>query len=101
MAFPKPPSSQMAVRLRKAALAVDDAMEARDELIVEALKAGASQRLVGEAIGLTQQRVMQIAHARGWPDAREKNRRAKAKAERDRWRQDVIDYIAAHGRPER
>lgn len=57
-----------------------EARQERDELIVQALRAGAGLRTVASIVGMSYSSVREIGLKNGWPDEKETRRR---KAERD------------------
>lgn len=76
----------LAAELRDAVAGMEAARARRDELIVKALRGGASVREVGAHVGLTGTQIMNIGHAAGWPTEEIKAQRAAERAENDRWR---------------
>ena len=89
MVPPKPVPPTTAKALTKAQADCKAARAHRDALIVEALRAGAGLRAVGECIDLSHAAVAEIAKTVGWPDAKELKRREDEARARREWREQL------------
>lgn len=81
----KPVPVELVEDLIRSSAAIEEARERRDGLIVKALKAGASYQAIADATQMSKEAIRLIARKRGWPDKAELAKRAKAKAEKDAW----------------
>lgn len=82
---------------------MEAALRRRDELIVEALKAGCSTRQVAAVADMTHSRIQQIGRENGWPPAdvaeRRRLERERQSAERKHWDEIIRQAREVRGLP--
>lgn len=92
MVSKKPPPIEKAEAIVRASRNLDKAQQEWELAIVEALRAGGSIRLVADVAGVAYGTVVSVGKKHGWPDAKERKRRADEEADRRAWRE-AIDRL--------